>query len=187
MESTSWRVTILMAGKIFTGKVSIGGGLERRTIAVLNTSSKSIRYTGAAGLHLPEGFLLLEEAAIKTGTAQQTLGSVYIRKSEIILAYDEFESMGSELEKRRFEQGAAKAGSRQVTAMTINRAGYWYQLTGHINQLETRLAGKDLFIPMTSVRLERFSLKAGAQDVSQITLPFAALNSSFIESIQIGA
>jgi hypothetical protein len=186
MEPSSWKVTVITAGKVYTGTVSIGESLERRTIAVLNTASKAVRYTRTTGLHTPEGFLRLEDVTIKAGPIQETLESVSIRKSEIVLAYDEFERMGSEFEKRRFEQGAVKAGSQQVTVMTISRAGYWYRLAGQINQFESRLSGKDIFLPMTGVRLERFPSKVGSQGISQLTLPFVALNCSFIESIQSG-
>jgi hypothetical protein len=186
MDPSTWKVTVITAGKIYTGTVSIGESLERRTIAVLNTPSKSIRYTHATGLYNPEGFLRLEDATVKAGVVQQTLKSVSIRKSEIVLAYDEFERMGSEFEKLRFEQGPLKSKGQQVTVLTISRAGYWYRLTGQINQLESRLSGKDLFLPMTGVRMERFTSKSGTQGVSQLKLPFVALNSTFIESIHGG-
>jgi hypothetical protein len=184
MEPSSWKVTVVTAGKIYSGTVSIAGSLERRTIALLNSASKSIHYTQTTGLHNPEGFLRLDEVVLKAGMVQETLDYVSIRKSEIVLAYDEFVRMGSEFEKKRFEQGNLTAGSQKVTILTISRAGYWYRLKGTINQFANRLAGKDPFIPVTGVQLERFSTKTNTRGVSQLSLPFVALNCRFIESIQ---
>jgi hypothetical protein len=186
MELSSWKVTVITAGKIYTGTVSINGSLERRTIALMNSASKSIHYTQSTGLHNPEGFLRLDDVTLKAGMVQESLKCVSIRKSEIVLAYDEFERMGSEFEKKRFEQGSLTAGAQEVTILTISRAGYWFRLSGRINQIASRIAGKDAFIPMTGVRLERFSTKTDTRGLSQLTLPFVALNCAFIESIQGG-
>ncbi|MFW6236199.1 MAG: hypothetical protein ACOC24_05385 [Desulfovibrionales bacterium] len=184
MERTSWQVTVISPGKMYSGTVSVKGSLDRRTISLLNAASRSVQYTSGQNTLSPDGFLTLENVQLKSGIVEENLATLSIRKSEVVLVYDEFESMGSEWEKKRFEQGSF-TNWQHVVVMTINRAGQWYRISGRATQLEQRLSGKDDFIPIAEANLERFTCRVGVRGVSSRRVPFVAVNKRFIETLHL--
>jgi hypothetical protein len=181
-QPTMWQVTIVTPGKMYKGTVFAGGAFDRRTISLLNTAAKTSKYTDTT-LAL-EGYIQMDDVLLSVGGSKKGFSTVSIKKSEIIFAMDEFRTMGSETERKRYESWKKPEDIIQVSIITKLRAGQSFQLSGTVHQFKQKFLGKDHFIPMIEVNIEKLVGKTGMV-VEPATVPFAAVNKNQIEAITL--
>ncbi|MFP4317178.1 MAG: hypothetical protein ACLFQR_13230 [Desulfovibrionales bacterium] len=183
MEPTSWHVTIVTPGKMYKGIIHAGTALDRRTVSLLNSTNKTTKYTDET-LTL-DGFVQLDDVMLSVGKRKKGFSSISVRKSEIIFALDEFASMGSESERKRFQSWSSPEDRTQVSIITKLRAGQSFQLTGRVFSLKQKFAGKDRFMAMTDVQIEKLNPRPDASPSKPSQVPFAAVNKEYIEAISL--
>jgi hypothetical protein len=181
-QPTTWQVTVVTPGKIYKGSVFAGSSFDRRTISLLNSNSKTSKYTDTT-LAL-EGFLQMDDVMLSVGGSKKGFSTVAIKKSEIIFAMDEFRTMGSESERKRYESWKKQDEIIQVSIITKLRAGQSFQLSGTVHQFKQKFIGKDNFLPMVEVSIVKLVGKQG-EAVPPTGVPFAAVNKNHIECITL--
>jgi hypothetical protein len=181
-QPTTWQVTIVTPGKMYKGTVNAGSAFDRRTISLLNTPAKTSKYTDTT-LAL-EGYIQMDDVMLSVGGAKKGFSTVSIRKSEIIFAMDEFHSMGSDTERKRYESWKRAEDIVTVSIITKLRANQSFQLSGTVHQFKQKFLGKDGFIPMVDVNIEKLIGKSGVI-VEPTAVSFAAVNKNSIEAISL--
>ena len=92
--------------------------------------------------------------------------------------------MGSDAERKRYETWKRPEDIISVSVITNLRAGQSFQLTGTVHQFKQKFLGKDQFIPMVDVSIEKLIGKTGMAG-EPTTVPFAAVNKNHIEAISL--
>lgn len=180
MAGDQWKVVIITPDKTFKGSISAAEAWDRRTTSLLNSPISTSRYTKNP-IHLT-GYVQLDDAICYIGENQRGFSTVSIRKSDIIFVYDEFESMGSE-DQKKFQGRRVVQDSNEYKFLTKRTTSFCYQLTGSVQNIEEKFNGPDSFIPVTDVAIEKIQFKLDAKLSTLRKVPFLALNREFVASI----
>lgn len=180
MNTPNWQVTIVTHGKVYRGTISADGATDKRTISVLNSTNKPARVTD--DMHFLEGYVQIEDAVVLAGKKIENYSEISVKKSEIIFAYDEFDSMGTEFERMRYATWKHPRDSVMLNLLTTHQAGISYKLIGYIIKPWQKINGKEPFLPMTSVRIEKMAAKQLTPSMTK-NVPFVAVNKEYIEAV----
>lgn len=177
----SWRITIVTPGKVYKGTITSERTSERRTLSLLNSPAKIMQIMNPA--FTPNGYVQMDDVTVLIGTLKERYRSIAIKKSDIIFAYDEFKSMGSLSERKRFETWNNPWDTVTLTMVTEQRSGQSFRLTGQIMQPKEKFEHVSEFIPLTDVRIEKIIRRSNHRSMLKTRVPFVALNKHYIEAI----
>lgn len=180
MNTPTWQVTIVTHGKVYRGSIAADGATDRRTISVLNNTNKPARITD--DMHFLEGYVQIVDAVVLAGLMIENYANISVKKSEIIFAYDEFDSMGTDFERVRYATWKHPRDSVMLNILSTHQAGHSYRLIGYIIKPWLKINGKDQFLPMTSVRIEKMTAKQATPTMTK-DVPFVAVNKDYIEAV----
>ena len=181
VATQEWKTIIVTTGKIYEGKLSCNPHVQdKRTLSFLNAKAASYM-----DKHFLEGYIFLKDASLLLdGEILFTVDKVLINISQIIFAYDEYEQMGSDIERRRFytlqEQRSQKPIS--VNIVTSITKDSFYNIKGEYKGAFKEIVSRQ-FVPLVNVEMEEICEKDGQVCKEKQKKPFIALNKDHIESI----
>lgn len=189
MASQRKIVLVTSLGKKFAGKVDIPND-TLRTTDLLNSGSI---YWKDASDKCFENAILMHEVQLLIGDSSSQIrvrfDSIQVKLAEVILFYDDLESITNEKEKMRAATMVKKNKEdvQAVNIITTEVAGSFYNMTGFFYGLFKKKSN-DKFIPLTDVKLTEVYRKEGKWFQREIVLPhrFIGVSTRHIEALRIG-
>jgi len=184
LTTQEWKAIIVTPGKIYEGKLSCNFKLQdKRTLTLLNT--KIVSCIDKDSL---ENYLSLTDVSLLlNGKRHSWWNKVFIKKSQIIFAYDEYKQMGSESERKRFAtiQSKRSQGLISINILTLITKDIFYDIKGEYKGAFKEIVNRQ-FVPLVNVVIEEIIENEGQVfRKSHDPKPFIALNKDYIESIHI--
>jgi hypothetical protein len=171
-------------GKSYSGLIDIPNA-NLRTTDLLNSANLFWRNPNEKCM---ENAILLYNVNLSLGekAIYKKFNKVQIKISEIIFFYDDYENLGSEVEKSRVDTLNIKTGEKKqvVNIITPIIANSFYDIEGtFFGQFKKKT--HDKFIPLNEVTISEICNKQDKWVKKRVSLPysFAGINSGFIESI----
>ncbi len=180
-------VLVSSLGKKFIGNVDVPNG-TLRTTDLLNSGSIFWKDPGEKCF---DNAILMHNVVLQIDDSpvRVRFDKLQVRLSEVILFYDDLESMTDDKEKMRAATMIQKTREQAqvVNIITTEVASSFFNLTGTFYGLFKKKAN-DKFIPLTDVKLTEIYNKGGKWFQKEIVLPhrFIGVSTNHIEALRLG-
>ena len=179
-------VLVTSLGKKYAGKVDVPNN-TLRTTDLLNSGSIFWKDPSEKCF---ENAILMHDTLLKIDDSSVCVkfDRIQVKLSEVILFYDDLETIADEKEKLRAASMVQKTHEKvqTVNIITTEVAGSFYNLTGSFYGLFKKKSN-DKFIPLTDVKLIEIYKKEGKWFQKEIELPyrFIGISTKHIEALRI--
>ena len=189
MASERKIVLVTSLGKKFVGKVDMPND-TLRTTDLLNSGSIFWKDPSEKCF---ENAILMHEVQLLIGDSAAPVrvkfDKIQVKLAEVILFYDDLESITDAKEKMRAATMVRKTNEevQTVNIITTEVAGSFYNMTGSFYGLFKKKSN-DKFIPLTDVKLTEIYKKEGKWFQREVVLPhrFIGVSTRHIEALRIG-
>jgi hypothetical protein len=171
-------------GKNYSGLIDIPNA-NLRTTDLLNAANLFWRDPNEKCM---ENAILLYDVKLSLGenAVYKKFNKLQIKISEVIFFYDDYENLGSDVEKSRLKTLNIKTGEEKqiVNIITPVISNSFYDIEGaFFGQFKKKT--HDKFIPLNEVTITEICKKEDKWVKKKVSLPysFACINSEYIESI----
>jgi hypothetical protein len=179
---TTWKIYLATPYKNISGHVTTPGKWDNRTTSLLNNDYKDyVLQKNKADLPL-EGFVELHDVTVfnfKEKIAEYP--NYFIRKEEIIYAFDDFKRMALSHEATRV-YSRYQGRIISITTKCIDNSSFI--ITGSIINFKHKYKSSR-FIPIANVSIQATSLSTNKNMGKPLELPFVAFNRDFINGYSV--
>ncbi len=172
-------------GKRYLGFIDIPNA-SLRTTDIFNSSNAY--WKDQKEKYFDDGLLLHDAKVFLDDSPYKEYDKLQIKLSRVIAFYDDFSSIGSEIERNRFATLKKKSGSQihiihLVTKVTGNS---FYEINGQFSGLLKKTA-HDRFISLTQVEITEVINKESKWFRKTISIPtnFLGISTYFIEAMEV--
>ena len=180
-------VIVASSGKKYSGLIDIPNA-SLRTTDLLNSTNIFWKNPNEKcfenALLMYDLHLMFDDSA-----SYRKFDKIQIKLEEILYFYDDFQSLGNDIEKKRATTMMEKSQEKlqKVNIITCVIANSFYDITGNFYGL-FKMKSNNKFLPLTDTKIVEIYKKEDAWFKKEIVLPhnFIGVSNSHIESVTIG-